>query len=268
MARAHITRVAAEAAVLRQHLDRPVTLAIVASSDAAGRNFIQVKRDALAEVEIVLEPAWLDDASSTADALAHVHAFNTRDDVDAIFIQFPLPPQIDAGVVADAIVVAKDIDCSSRCAFEMFVAGNTVFVPVAPHAALDLLANEFGSMEGLRVAIADDDEFGRALEVLLMRHGVAVSEDPAEADALVVAQQWPQVSASVVLDAGYYLPPRAPDWIPQHMHDRMATYLTQYGNVGPLTIAHLFEGTVRAALMHPHGMHSAESRRSDHNTPA
>ena len=90
----------------------------------------------------------------------------------------------------------------------------------------------------------------------------------AQSDALVVIQEWPPSFAPVILDAGYYLPPREPDWIPKPLHDRIAAYLTQYGNVGPLTIAHLFEATVLAALTHSRETHIAESHRSDHSIRA
>ena len=76
----------------------------------------------------------------------------------------------------------------------------------------------------------------------------------AGADALVVTEALPSAEMlealgrlPVLLDAGYYLPPRPADWIPANVRARIGVQLTQYGNVGPLTVAHLAIETLRAA---------------------
>ena len=54
---------------------------------------------------------------------------------------------------------------------------------------------------------------------------------------------------TVLLDAGYYLPLRAAESIPAQLSERVGAQLTQYGNVGPLTVAHLAEATITAARL-------------------
>jgi len=39
-----------------------------------------------------------------------VASLNDRDDIDGILIQLPLPPQVDAKVLLDAVTPAKDVD--------------------------------------------------------------------------------------------------------------------------------------------------------------
>ena len=241
------------------------TLAIVASDDAASRKFVQIKRDMLSGLDLRIEVAWLGEEASSNEAVRIVSGLNLREDVDAIFIQFPLPAFVDAQAVADAILEQKDIDCSSAAAESRFLAGTSGFEPVAPRAAFDLLHHELNSVTGRHVVIAGyDDPFTRALEAML-RDGEAlvtriapekgaVNSVVKDVDALIVPEKLPDIAMlnqierlPVLLDAGYFLPPRPPDWIPAAVHNRIGVHLTQYGNVGPLTVAHLAAATIRAA---------------------
>jgi methylenetetrahydrofolate dehydrogenase (NADP+) / methenyltetrahydrofolate cyclohydrolase len=240
------------------------TLAIVAGDDAASQKFVQIKRDMLSGLSLRIEVGWLGQEASSNEAVRCVSGLNLRDDVDAIFIQFPLPPFIDGQAVADAILEQKDIDCSSAAAESRFLAGASDFEPVAPRAAFDLLADELNSIAGSHVVITgDDDPFTRGLERMLrtgeaLVRRIAADESAAtdimkEADALVITEKLPNIAMlnqierlQVLLDAGYFLPPRPPYWIPAAVLDRIDTHLTQYGNVGPLTVAHLAAATIRA----------------------
>jgi methylenetetrahydrofolate dehydrogenase (NADP+)/methenyltetrahydrofolate cyclohydrolase len=241
------------------------TLAIVAADDPASRKFVQIKRDMLSGFALRIEVAWLGEEASSNEAVRCVSGLNLREDVDAIFIQFPLPAFVDSQAVADAILEQKDIDCSSAAAESRFLAGTSDFEPVAPRAAFDLLHHELKSVAGRQVVITgDDDPFTRAFgKILRIAEAsvtfVAADESAASiaiknADALVITEKLPdnellnQIDRlPVVLDAGYFLPPRPHNWIPAAVLNRIGTHLTQYGNVGPLTVAHLAASTIRAA---------------------
>jgi methylenetetrahydrofolate dehydrogenase (NADP+)/methenyltetrahydrofolate cyclohydrolase len=246
------------------------TLAIVASDDPASQKFVQIKRDMLSDLSLRIEVAWLGREASSNEALRCVSGLNLRDDVDAIFIQFPLPAFVDAQAVANAILEHKDIDCSSAVAESRFLAGASDFEPVAPRAAFDLLHDELNSIAGWHVVITGDDEpFTRALEKMLRTGEALVTRIAAdesatrdvmkETDALVITEKLPDIRLlnqidwlAVLLDAGYYLSPRPPDWIPSQLRSRIGTHLTQYANVGPLTAAHLAAATIRAASAKAH----------------
>jgi methylenetetrahydrofolate dehydrogenase (NADP+)/methenyltetrahydrofolate cyclohydrolase len=256
---------APQAMVVRRKLGRVPTLAIVAADDDASRRFVQIKRDMLCLLPLRIEVVWLGQMASTDATLRCVSRLNLRADVDAIFIQFPLPDFVDAPAVANAILEHKDIDCSSAAAECDFLAGTSLLEPVAPRAAFDLLRDELNSIAGWHVVITgEDDPFTRALgamlrnaEALVTRVSAAAPEPSLkDADALVITDTLPDERLwdpidwlPVLLDAGYYLQPRPPDWIPAGAHTRIGTHLTQYGNVGPLTVAHLASATIRAASM-------------------
>jgi methylenetetrahydrofolate dehydrogenase (NADP+) / methenyltetrahydrofolate cyclohydrolase len=259
LADALIAQAARDAAAVSREIGRNPAVAIVTPSDSASRRFVDIKRQALGNVPIDIFELVLSDDPHTDECLRIIHALNERDDVDAIFLQFPLPPQIDSQAAANAISITKDIDCSSEVAEAAFLRGTSAFTPVAPHAALDLLNDALRSLAGCQIILyGDEDPFTRALQALLQRAGasayITLSSAQQAADALVVSNAVPPVEliesferVEVLLDAGYYLPPRPEQWIPRGSESRIGTLLTQYGNVGPLTVAHLALETMTAA---------------------
>lgn len=265
LARELLARATPEAVAVRQRIGRAPTLAIVAAGDHASRRFVDIKMEMLAAFPLRIDVAWLEPAGSSEAALDRVAQFNERAEVDAIFIQFPLPESVDPQLVADAVAATKDIDCSSNTAESEFHVGACEFAPVAPLAALDLLIDQLAFVKGRHVGVVGaPDAFTRALERMLQKEQALVTrisgnELPAtsaviSADAMIITETLPDArlfnaieQLPVLLDAGYYLPPRPADWIPASARSRIGIHLTQYGNVGPLTVAHLAASTIRAA---------------------
>ena len=254
LARAIIARAQPRAAAVKRKLGRPATVAIIAGADEASRRFVQIKRDMLIEVDLEIESIWLGDDATTEDIVGTIQSLNSNHSIDAIFLQFPLPAGIDPQVASDSVAIRKDIDCSGQAAESRFVEGLSDFIPVAPRAALDLLESELGDLRGRRVIVVGDDPFGRSLKALLDRAGAATHVDKDDVDGLVFSEALPDTallesieSVKVLLDAGYYLPPRGSGWVTASLRQRVRTFFTQYGNVGPLTVAHLAESTIAAA---------------------
>jgi hypothetical protein len=74
-------------------------------------------------------------------------------------------------------------------------------------------------------------------------------------DAIVITKDLPPGEAlrharngAVLIDAAYAWPPRPQAWLPQRALEHLGTYLPQYGNVGPLTVALLMRSTLEAAF--------------------
>jgi methylenetetrahydrofolate dehydrogenase (NADP+) / methenyltetrahydrofolate cyclohydrolase len=250
-----IAHLGPHAAAVASRLGRKPALAIVAGADEQSRRFVQIKQRLLGGMEIEIRPVWLEADADTAQTLEIIERLNPRNDLEAIFLQFPLPEAIDASRVSNAIEADKDIDCSSAVAEARFMEGTTEFVPVAPQAACMLLRETLGELPGRAIVVyGDDDPFVRGLRILLRRESAHVDGTIGDAEALVVSEPLPPAdmlsnasALSVVLDAGYYLPPRTTEWLPPGIADRTGVLLKQYGNVGPLTVANLARATVRAA---------------------
>ena len=96
LARVIIERAQNKAAALERKLGRLPRVVLVASDDRDGRRFVQLKKDALADVAMDIDAVWLERHANTATAVDAIRKLNGRADVDAIFLQFPLPSGIDA----------------------------------------------------------------------------------------------------------------------------------------------------------------------------
>lgn len=256
LARGLLEETRLHAKALSTQLGRAPTLAVVAETDAAARKFVGIKQRELGEIGIAVEPVWLDQDASANSARDTVTHLNQRHDIDAIFLQFPLAERLGVQTLANSIAFDKDIDCSSEAAEAAFHQGTIPFTPVAPQAAFDLLSDAFGSVVGRRIAIyGAEDAFFRVLGTLLRRADATVIPPASkQCDAWIISGTVPSpemletiASLPLLLDAGYYLEPRAPDWIPQSVASKIDTLLAQYGNVGPLTVAHLSQATLLAA---------------------
>jgi methylenetetrahydrofolate dehydrogenase (NADP+) / methenyltetrahydrofolate cyclohydrolase len=257
-----LAQVAVAALKVEHLLGRRAALAIVHSSDADANRFVDIKRERLGPAHIDVRSVQFEPLTSQKEAAGQIARLNYDDSIDAIFLQFPLPDDVQPQALADSIAPDKDIDCSSEEAEADFQRGASRYTPVAPLASLELLRDQLGSLTGRSVILyGDDDFFVRCLRTLLQNDGAVVrlfprqsNEPVGAADALVVSESLPPVAMlqsierlELLLDAGYYMKPRPATWIPPEIAARIDNHLGQYQNVGPLTVAHLADATVLAA---------------------
>ncbi len=98
------------AAFREQHRVVPALRVILVGDDPASRSYVRSKERMAAEVGIDGGLIELPETTSEAGLLAQVDALNHDPAVHGILVQLPLPAQIDAARVIEAIAVAKDVD--------------------------------------------------------------------------------------------------------------------------------------------------------------
>ncbi len=76
-----------------------------------------------------------------ADLLAEIARLNADDRVDGILVQLPLPPQIDAKKVIEAIDPEKDVDGFHPINVGRLHLGRPTLVPCTPAGVMRLLAS-------------------------------------------------------------------------------------------------------------------------------
>ncbi len=245
----------------------PPTLAVVAADTPEGRRNLEIKlRMGLrAQVRVTIErvPADVD----TAGAVAAVAALADDDEVDGLFVQFPLPAGVDGRVVADAIPPARDVDGSGP---------DAAFGPAAVGACLQLLAPVVGERTGRCVALVASAE-GRAASgpspVFLDRLAAAFAAGGATvvvtdagradwpdasrtADVLVSAAGVPGLvrgqhvrPGAIVVDAGVSRLDGAVvgDVDLASVAEVAGVVVPSPGGLGPMTVAVLLQHTVTAA---------------------
>lgn len=266
MAAARIRALAPAIEDAHARLGRAPALAVLAADDAASGRFIAIKRAAFEAARLMLRAQQFPADTGTSVVRAAIDAMNEAAGVDGIFLQFPLPPRVDGELCAESILAAKDIDAAGPLGLGRLLTGAPRFVPAAPLAVLELLADGLGDLLRRTIlVIGADDVTSRTLLLLCIARGaVCARTDPLDAalgdelagvDAAVVTGALPSREAlrhlrsgAVLVDAAYYQPPRPPDWLPERTRTQLGAWHPQYGSVGPLTVALLMEATVRAAV--------------------
>jgi methylenetetrahydrofolate dehydrogenase (NADP+)/methenyltetrahydrofolate cyclohydrolase len=268
-----ISAAAAErAAQFSERSGRKPTLAAVACVPTDGSQlYFDVKERAFANANSTFVAHVLPSDTGTRGLIECIRDLNDDDEVDGIFVQYPLPPSIDAQAAYDAIDPAKDVDGAGTPRD-----GTWLFMPATAEAVIQLLSAHDIGMDGCDVCIVRGDPlFAEALATLFRRFGArptisAVDDSPTPgcihtADIVVAATGVVNgVSAAsfrndaVAIDVGYYHGGGRGD-IAAHPDDvaRLRAFGTPRGAIGPLTVAILIEQTVTAAEMH------ATRRRGD-----
>jgi methylenetetrahydrofolate dehydrogenase (NADP+) / methenyltetrahydrofolate cyclohydrolase len=210
-----------------------------------------------------------------AELLALVAQLNADEGVDGILVQLPLPPQIDARAVIDAIDPAKDVDGFHAVNVGGLAAGLPgAMVPCTPMGCLILLKQVQPKLAGLEaVIIGRSNIVGKPMAHLLLGEDCTVTLAHSRtrdlpgvvrrADIVVAAVGRPEMvrgewikPGAVVIDVGINrLPPTTPGGKDRLVGDvafteaaAVAGAITPVpGGVGPMTIACLLRSTVLAA---------------------
>jgi methylenetetrahydrofolate dehydrogenase (NADP+)/methenyltetrahydrofolate cyclohydrolase len=245
--------------------------------DPASRSYVKGKNKAAGEAGIDSRVEVLPESTPERDLLARLAEANRDPALHGLLVQLPLPPQIRAEAVADAIDPAKDVDGLHPYNQGRLAQGRPGIIPCTPLGILTLLHFHAVSVAGARVAVLGRSAIvGRPASLLFslkapwadatVTTAHSRSRDlPAiarEADVLIAAigrprlvtADWVRPGAAVV-DVGIHriADPERPgegrlvgDVDPESV-DPVAAWLSPVpGGVGPLTVAMLLANTVAA----------------------
>src|SRR6202035_4763068 len=113
---------------------------------------------------------------STADMLAIVEDLNRDNDTDGILIQLPLPPQVDAKRVLEAVDPAKDVDGFHPVNLGRLVSGRPGLVACTPAGCMEILRRNEIAIEGANaVVLGRSDIVGKPMALLLMHANATVT---------------------------------------------------------------------------------------------
>ncbi len=189
---------AQEIAALRSSGIRPGLAAVLVGNDPASQIYVRSKIAACQQLglgNIHLTPSA---NTTTAELLAIVRELNARDDVDGILVQLPLPPQIDAKIILEAVDPAKDVDGFHPMNIGKLVEGRPNLVACTPLGVMEILGRSGIPIESANaVVVGRSNIVGKPMALLLMQANATVAvchsktRDPRkftrEADILVAA---------------------------------------------------------------------------------
>jgi len=204
--------VAAEVAELATYGRRPGLAAVLVGNDTASQIYVSSKVKTCGQLGLYSEKIDLPETTTTAEMLALVEELNRREEIDGILIQLPLPRQVDATVVLDAVDPAKDVDGFHPVSLGRLMLNEPGLRPCTPAGIMEMLDHYQIDMKGKRAVILGRSRIvGLPMSLLLLHRHATVTichsrtEDlPAvarEADILVAA-----IGRMGMVDASYVKP--------------------------------------------------------------
>ncbi len=269
-------RIAAAVAGLKAaHGVTPGLAVVLVGENPASQVYVRSKAKQTAEAGMRSMEHKLPVETTQADLLALVARLNADPDVDGILVQLPLPAQIDADKVIEAIDPAKDVDGFHPVNAGRLATGTGGLVPCTPLGCIKLLKALKPDLAGLEaVVVGRSNIVGKPMAMLLLAESCTVTiahsrtRDLADvcrrADILVAAVGRPRMirgdwvkPGAIVIDVGINRVP-APELgdgktrlvgdVDTQDAMAVAGAITPVpGGVGPMTIACLLANTLTAA---------------------
>jgi methylenetetrahydrofolate dehydrogenase (NADP+)/methenyltetrahydrofolate cyclohydrolase len=168
--------VAEEVSALAAQGVRPGLAAVLVGNVAASEIYVRSKVQTCANLgifsDLITPPATV----TTEEMLALVAQLNARDEIDGILIQLPLPAQVDAKALLDAIDPAKDVDGFHPVNAGRLQAGRPALAPCTPAGIIEILKRSEIPIAGQHaVVVGRSDLVGKPAAMLLLHQNATVT---------------------------------------------------------------------------------------------
>lgn len=168
--------VAAEVQALAARGIRPGLAAVLVGHVPASEIYVRSKVQTCAELGLFSDLITPPDTVTTEEMLDLVNALNGRDEIDGILIQLPLPKQVDAKVLLDAVAPAKDVDGFHPVNAGRLQAGRPALAPCTPAGVIEILKRSGLPISGQHaVVVGRSDIVGKPVAMLLLHENATVT---------------------------------------------------------------------------------------------
>ncbi len=155
---------------------RPGLAAVLVGHVPASEIYVRSKVQACAELGLYSDLITPPDTVTTAEMLGIVTELNAREDVDGILIQLPLPAQVDAKALLDAIAPEKDVDGFHPVNAGRLQAGRPALAPCTPAGVIEILQRSGIPIAGQHaVVVGRSDIVGKPAAMLLLHQNATVT---------------------------------------------------------------------------------------------
>jgi methylenetetrahydrofolate dehydrogenase (NADP+) / methenyltetrahydrofolate cyclohydrolase len=168
--------VAEEVKLLAERGIRPGLAAVLVGNVPASQIYVRNKVKICGEVGIYSDLITRPESTTTAELLDLVANLNGRDEIDGILVQLPLPAQVDAKKVLDAILPAKDVDGLHPVNAGLLQANRPALAPCTPAGVIEILQRSKISIAGQHaVVVGRSDLVGKPAAMLLLHQNATVT---------------------------------------------------------------------------------------------
>jgi methylenetetrahydrofolate dehydrogenase (NADP+) / methenyltetrahydrofolate cyclohydrolase len=155
---------------------RPGLAAVLVGHVPASEIYVRSKVQACEELGLYSDLITPDESVTTEEMLDLISALNAREDVDGILVQLPLPKQVDAKVLLDAIDPAKDVDGFHPVNAGRLQAGRPALAPCTPAGVIEILKRSGIPMASANaVVVGRSDIVGKPAAMLLLHENATVT---------------------------------------------------------------------------------------------
>jgi methylenetetrahydrofolate dehydrogenase (NADP+) / methenyltetrahydrofolate cyclohydrolase len=168
--------VAAEVRQLAQKSVQPGLAAVLVGNDPGSEIYVRNKVKACAEVGLFSQELRLPESISTDELLRITADLNSRNEIDGILIQLPLPKQVDAQKVLLSVDPSKDVDGFHPMNVGYLSTGRPGLVPCTPAGIMEILSRSQIPIQGAEaVVVGRSDIVGKPTAMLLLNANATVT---------------------------------------------------------------------------------------------
>lgn len=168
--------VSAEVRALQSSGVRPGLAVVLAGSNAASEIYVRNKVRTSEQLGIYSEKLTPPVSITTAELLGVIRDLNSRNEIDGILVQLPLPPQVDAKEVLMAVSPEKDVDGFHPLNVGLLSTQRAGLTPCTPTGVLELLRRTGIPIEGRHaVVVGRSDIVGKPMAMLLLNANATVT---------------------------------------------------------------------------------------------
>jgi len=155
---------------------RPGLAAVLVGHVPASEIYVRSKVQTCADLGLFSDLITPPDTVTTEEMLDLVASLNDRDDIDGILIQLPLPKQVDAKALLDAVLPAKDVDGFHPVNAGRLQAGRPALAPCTPAGVIEILKRSNLPISGQHaVVVGRSDIVGKPVAMLLLHENATVT---------------------------------------------------------------------------------------------
>ena len=161
---------------LKQAGVTPGLAAVLVGESPASHIYVRNKIRACEALGLYSERLAPPASITTEELIAEIETLNQRPEIDGILVQLPLPPQVEAQRVLQAVDPAKDVDGFHPVNVGALVANRPGLRPCTPAGVMELLRRNGIELKGAQaVVIGRSDIVGKPLALLLLHQHATVT---------------------------------------------------------------------------------------------
>jgi methylenetetrahydrofolate dehydrogenase (NADP+)/methenyltetrahydrofolate cyclohydrolase len=170
------TEVAAEVEQLAAQGIRPGLAAVLVGNVAASEIYVRNKVRTSQQLGIYSDLITPSDTVTTEEMLELVAQLNAREDIDGILIQLPLPKQVNAKRLLEAVSPDKDVDGFHPVNVGRLQTGQPALAPCTPAGMIQMLKRSKLPIAGQNaVVVGRSDIVGKPISILLLQENATVT---------------------------------------------------------------------------------------------